>query len=82
MGDMLDLSGLSPDQLAAALEGPALPPPNGTVSDFDHPPNDNALAHGVLATCLAVNTLMLALRFYARFLIARRVYLEDGKNSI
>ncbi|KAK8119982.1 uncharacterized protein PG998_004608 [Apiospora kogelbergensis] len=37
MGDMLDLSGLSPDQLATALEGPALPPPNGTASDFDHP---------------------------------------------
>ncbi|KAI0476609.1 hypothetical protein GGR56DRAFT_482621 [Xylariaceae sp. FL0804] len=37
-------------------EGPVLPPPEGTVSNFANPPNQNALAHSVLGLCLAVST--------------------------
>ncbi|KAK8061159.1 hypothetical protein PG997_015380 [Apiospora hydei] len=74
---MADLSGLSPEQLAVALEGPALALPNGTMPNFDDPSNNNALAQGILATCLTLATIMFLLRLYARFVLIRRVGFEE-----
>ncbi|KAK7936646.1 uncharacterized protein PG986_015084 [Apiospora aurea] len=74
---MADLSGLSPEQLAVALEGPALAPPDNTMPNFDNPSNNNGLAQGILATCLALTTLMFLIRLYARFVLIRRVGFEE-----
>lgn len=79
---MADLSGLSPEELAVVLEGPAVAPPNGTLPNFDNPSNNNALAHGILALCLALTTVMFLLRLYARFVLIRRAHHEDCKILI
>ncbi|KAK3382593.1 hypothetical protein B0T24DRAFT_645274 [Lasiosphaeria ovina] len=56
----------------ALLAGPALAPPPGVTPNFKNPPNNNALAHGVMAACLAVSTLCLLLRIWLAIL-SRRV---------
>ncbi|KAI2627607.1 hypothetical protein GGR54DRAFT_422816 [Hypoxylon sp. NC1633] len=74
---MAELSALPPDQLAAALEGPALKPPDGVDPNFDHPANQNGLAHGILAVCLSLSTIFLLIRLYIRFIYLRKSYIED-----
>ncbi|KAK0716294.1 hypothetical protein B0H67DRAFT_582799 [Lasiosphaeris hirsuta] len=56
----------------ALLAGPAMASPEGVTPDFDNPPNNNGLAHGVMAVCIAVSTLCILLRFYLAIL-SRRV---------
>ena len=61
----------------AALNGPALTPPNGTVSQFVNPPNKNALGNFVAIFCLLIATLAVCLRTYAKLFIHRKVHIED-----
>ncbi|ELQ41208.1 hypothetical protein OOU_Y34scaffold00290g5 [Pyricularia oryzae Y34] len=68
---------LPKDQQELILSGPALAPPNGTVSNFENPPNQNALAIGVMSTCVAVASLCLFIRAYLAIL-ARRVTIAEG----
>lgn len=61
----------------ALLDGPALAPPAGVVSNFDNPPNNNGLAQGVIATCITVATLCLVARVYTKLFCVRKFKLED-----
>ena len=68
---------LPKDQQEAVLSGPALAPPNGTVSNFDNPSNENGLAIGVMSLCIAVSSLCLLIRGYLAVL-AKRVTIPEG----
>ncbi|TLS26120.1 hypothetical protein PpBr36_04787 [Pyricularia pennisetigena] len=68
---------LPKDQQEKVLSGPALAPPNGTVSNLENPPNQNALAIGVMSTCIAVASLCLFIRAYL-VVVARRVTIAEG----
>ncbi|KAL2016751.1 hypothetical protein VTK56DRAFT_3099 [Thermocarpiscus australiensis] len=59
------------------LDGPALAPPDGAVSNFDNPSNQNGLARGVLIACASIATVSLVLRAYGRFYLLRKVSVED-----
>jgi hypothetical protein len=61
----------------AVLAGPAMAPPDGVTPNFENPPNENALAHGVMASCLVVATFCLVLRAYLAILL-RRVKVTEG----
>ncbi|KAI6360552.1 hypothetical protein MCOR25_006715 [Pyricularia grisea] len=67
---------LPKDQQEQILSGPALAPPNGTVSNFDNPSNENGLAIGVMSLCIAVSSLCLLIRGYLAVL-ARRVTIPE-----
>lgn len=66
----------------AIVYGPALAPPPGVTADFENPPNNNGLAVGVLAACVAVSSLCLLLRVYVQGVLARRFYPEDCMSNI
>ncbi|KAI1401769.1 hypothetical protein F4819DRAFT_313527 [Hypoxylon fuscum] len=68
---------LPKDQQEALLNGAALAPPAGITSNFDNPPNNNGLAHGVIAACVAVATICILIRAYARLVLFKGVKLED-----
>ncbi|KAI1414128.1 hypothetical protein F5Y13DRAFT_179104 [Hypoxylon sp. FL1857] len=65
------------DQQQAALDGPALAPPPGVTPQFDNPPNNNGLAHGVIAACVTVATVCLLIRGYARLVLFKQLKPED-----
>ncbi|KAI0146386.1 polyketide synthase [Xylariaceae sp. FL1272] len=46
--------------------GPVLPPPDGVESNFDHPSNGNTLVIGLTSFFLALATIFIALRVYAK----------------
>ncbi|RYP53962.1 hypothetical protein DL769_010422 [Monosporascus sp. CRB-8-3] len=73
----LDFSAIPPSRLQDVLDGPALPPPEGVVPDFDNPPNKSTMALGALFTCLILATVFLAIRMYARFFVVRSTHLGD-----
>ncbi|RYO95043.1 hypothetical protein DL766_007550 [Monosporascus sp. MC13-8B] len=73
----LDFSAIPPSRLQDVLDGPALPPPEGVVPDFDNPPNRSAMALGALFTCLILATVFLAIRIYARFFVVKSTHLGD-----
>lgn len=61
----------------AILNGPAMAPPPGEVSDFSNPPNENPLAIGVLVTMIVISTFCVLVRLYARVYLLRKVSLEE-----
>ncbi|KAI1372416.1 hypothetical protein F4677DRAFT_449534 [Hypoxylon crocopeplum] len=65
------------DQQQLLLDGPALAPPEGVTAQFDNPPNNNGLAHGVIAACVTVATLCLIIRGYARLVLFKKLKPED-----
>jgi len=65
----------------ALLAGPAMAPPEGVTPDLINPPNNNALAHGVMATCIAVSTFCIILRFYLAVLSRRVKVVECMSDS-
>ncbi|RYP53278.1 hypothetical protein DL768_001718 [Monosporascus sp. mg162] len=73
----LDFSAIPPSRLQDVLDGPALPPPEGVVPNFDNPSNKSAMALGALFTCLILATVFLAIRMYARFFVVRSTHLGD-----
>jgi len=63
--------------LAALLEGPALEPPLGTTSNFDHPGGSHAIGYGVVLLGSIVAALAVLLRLCSRALL-RTFRLEDA----
>lgn len=59
------------------MDLPAMKPPPGVVPEFDDPPNRNTMALAVISVCLGVTTIVVALRFYSRCAVLRRVQLQD-----
>ncbi|KAI1859876.1 hypothetical protein JX265_010325 [Neoarthrinium moseri] len=77
--DNLDqiLAPLTPEQREAYLNRPALDPPPGLESNLDDPPNQNTMIYGVFAFYLLMATVAVALRVYCKFVVARKIQLED-----
>lgn len=75
-----DISALTPEQLEALLNGPALAPPDGVIPNFDNPPNQTYIGAAVVPICLAATTIAVLLRVYARIFCVKKVGLPDGKS--
>lgn len=71
---------MSPEELDALLNAPALEPPPGVTPIFDNPPNDNVYSWGMTTVCMIVATICLCLRWYVRISLDRKVRIEDGKD--
>lgn len=77
-----DLSNLPPSQLQNALDGPAMPPPDGMTPDFVHPSNNTAAAVGVISMLAIISTVFFLIRLNARIVAnwrQRWLHVEDGK---
>ncbi|KAM0426271.1 hypothetical protein ACHAPT_008311 [Fusarium lateritium] len=73
----VDFTKMTPEMLEAALDGPAMPPPEGKVSNFTDPPNQNGMAVAVMTVCIAVVVLCLVTRAYARLVLLKRVQAQE-----
>ncbi|KAI0423791.1 hypothetical protein F5Y09DRAFT_354564 [Xylaria sp. FL1042] len=73
----LDWNSLTPSEQQALLDGPALKPPTGTVSNFENPPNGNVVSYAAIGLCLTLSTVFLSLRAYATFTYFKKPYLSD-----
>jgi hypothetical protein len=61
------------------LDGPALAPPKGQVSNLQDPPNQNGLAWTVLIICATITTVCFFLRAYGRVYLLRKFQTEESK---
>ncbi|KAJ2992348.1 hypothetical protein NUW58_g2196 [Xylaria curta] len=73
----LDFSHLSQEDLMKALEGPALIPPEGTVPNFNNPPNLNHVAVTALVVCLVLASAFLLVRVYVKLFKIKRLCVGD-----
>jgi hypothetical protein len=73
----VDLTKLSPEELAAVLEMPVMAPPDGEVSNFIDPPNQNAMSVAIMVVCISVVVLCLLIRAYARLALLKRVQVQE-----
>lgn len=78
----LDFSTLSPGELKDALDGPALPPPNGILSDFDNPRNHNKAGLAGLVICLTVSTVFLFIRLYMKLFKLKQPHIVECKYCL
>lgn len=74
---MAKLANLTPQQLQALLEGPALAPPLGVIPQLAHPPNLRVTGVAVQVVCLILATLALCMRVYTKVRIIGHVVLAD-----
>lgn len=70
---------LPPEVQAQLLQGPAMPPPNGTVSNFDNPINNNAYVFSVITAFLVIVTICLIIRLYVSFFLIKQHIIADCK---
>ncbi|KAI0168836.1 hypothetical protein GGR52DRAFT_574068 [Hypoxylon sp. FL1284] len=75
---MADISSLTPEQIDALLNGPALPPPDDVIPNFDNPPNKNYISVAVVPLCLTLTLLAVLMRAYARIFCIKKVELPDA----
>lgn len=74
---------LTPEEIQAALSGPAAAPPNEeTAPNLENPSRDNATAYWVTGFALVLASIVVLVRVYARVFRTKRVRPEDSKNSI
>lgn len=73
----LDFSGLSPEMLKQALDGPALPPPEGVDPNFDTPANENAVELASLVICLVFSSAFLFIRIYVKISELKYIHIGD-----
>ncbi|KAF4498678.1 polyketide synthase [Fusarium agapanthi] len=59
------------------LDGPALAPPKGEVSNLNDPPNQNGLAYTVLIICAVITTICFLLRAYGRVYLLKKFQTEE-----
>ncbi|KAK6949036.1 hypothetical protein Daesc_009108 [Daldinia eschscholtzii] len=71
-------SSLSPADQQAVLNGPALAPPDGMLSNFVNPPNQTTMAFSATTLCLVASSLAVIIRLYSRFLCTRTPAIEDS----
>ncbi|KAI0832163.1 hypothetical protein F5Y06DRAFT_281187 [Hypoxylon sp. FL0890] len=60
-----------------SLDMPALQPPDGVTPNFDNPPKYNTSGYALCSFFLALATVAVLLRAYARVFVAKKVRLED-----
>lgn len=66
-----------PDVQQEILNGAALTPPVGQISNFDDPPNHNTEALAVAVICISLAMMAGLLRVYSRLFVVKKVHLED-----
>lgn len=66
-----------PEVQEAILNGPAMLPPKGMVSDFDNPPNSNPEALAVAVVCILLALVAASSRAYSSLFVAKKLHLED-----
>lgn len=59
------------------LDGPALAPPPGEISDLVDPPNEKTLMVAVITTSVTLSTIAICLRMYTKARIIRRLVSAD-----
>jgi len=69
---------LTPEQQEWFLDMP-FPGPEGVIANVENPPNKNGLAHALLGLTLAISTLVILVRAYARTWILKKVGVQDGR---
>ncbi|KAI0880463.1 uncharacterized protein GGS22DRAFT_84149 [Annulohypoxylon maeteangense] len=67
---------LSPKEQQEILQGAALKPPNGVISNFKNPPNGNAWGLFIIVFCLFMTTVAGLMRLYSRFIL-KKAHVED-----
>jgi hypothetical protein len=72
------LANFTPEQLA---QTPAGVPPPGVVPNLKNPHSDGYVLITVGTTLMAIMFLFLAMRFYAKFLILRKLTPDDCEYS-
>lgn len=75
----MSLSRPLPAEEGSALNGPALDPPEGIISNFENPPNSSTLSMTVVTMCLSISTLAGLIRTYAKLFKTRAAKVEDSK---
>lgn len=73
----MSTSTLSPEQLEALLDGPALAPPPGVIPRIENPRSLIATGWGVSVACIVVATAAILLRVFTKTRIIRQVNLAD-----
>ncbi|KAF2872740.1 hypothetical protein BDV95DRAFT_606325 [Massariosphaeria phaeospora] len=68
---------LSPAAQKSLLEGPAMPPPSGVVSNFSNPAKPYAPGWVIMIMCSILSTVAVVLRMYSKIVCAKRVAIED-----
>lgn len=58
---------------------PGMAPPEGEESNFDNPPNENAMAIAILSILIFISTTVVALRLWTRFVVIRERFVADCK---
>ncbi|OTB19469.1 hypothetical protein K445DRAFT_38483, partial [Daldinia sp. EC12] len=69
---------LSPADLEAALNGPAIKPPVGITSNFEHPKNKNTISLVAIFVCLIVGSASLGIRIYVKFFKLKQRHIGDS----
>ncbi|CAJ2508381.1 Uu.00g134070.m01.CDS01 [Anthostomella pinea] len=76
--DLTQIHKLPPAEQDAILDGPALPlPPGVSAPNFENPQNSDALAYAAVSICLAVSSLAVLVRFYAKCIRGKKILAED-----
>ena len=70
-------TGLSPEQSAVFLNGPAGIPPKGMTPNFEDPPNHDSLVISTVTVCLVLTTLAIMIRIYTKAFLIRSIKYED-----
>ncbi|KAI1387216.1 uncharacterized protein F4822DRAFT_405777 [Hypoxylon trugodes] len=74
---MADLSSLTSAELDQYLDKPALDPPDNIIPNFDDPPNKNYAAKVLLPLCLAITTIAILFRVYAKLFCVKKFEFPD-----
>ncbi|KAI0835900.1 hypothetical protein F5Y06DRAFT_274708 [Hypoxylon sp. FL0890] len=74
---MSSSASLDPAVLQAIRNQPALASPNGTIPNFNDPPNNNKLGIAVITVCIILTTLFFLIRCYTRVFYVKKSRLED-----
>ncbi|EEA23757.1 hypothetical protein TMatcc_006830 [Talaromyces marneffei ATCC 18224] len=53
------------------LNGPTIPPPGGSVSNLDNPPNGNHIAIPIITLCAVISAISYLIRFYAKYVMKK-----------
>ena len=66
-----------PGRLEFLLNGPAVPPPAGVISNLDNPPNIDAICYITFSLCVSLASLAVGIRLYTKRFLIRCIAYED-----
>ena len=64
-------------QLVKMLDGPAVPPPAGMISNLDNPSNIDTICYLTFSLCVGFASLAVVIRIYFKHLLIRSIAYED-----